>query len=138
MACPWAPRCGLVDFDKCNHVQVWDDTLARDIKKLALGICANDPYYPSPLPDTQLGWDVYLTFTETYIQAGRQIIERGLSKGASSDEVLERVLKRPAMVMTEWTKIVADAKENNEREVYDLRKKIRQKLEWKTPSWFMK
>ncbi|KAH7320852.1 hypothetical protein B0I35DRAFT_501046 [Stachybotrys elegans] len=125
----------LVDFDKCNRVQVWDDTLAKDIRTLALGICANDPYYPSPLPDTRLGWDVFITFTDTYIRAGRRLLEASFGKAATSDEQLQRVLERPAMVMREWTKIVMNAKKNNERDVFDARIKIRKEEAWEKPTW---
>jgi len=125
----------LVDFDKCNRVRVWDDTLTQDIRKLALGICANDPYYPSPLPDTRFGWDVFLTFTETYIRAGRYLLQRTFEKVATSDEQLEKVLQRPAMVMREWTKIVMNAKRNNERDVFDARMKIRREEGWERPAW---
>lgn len=125
----------LVDFDKCNRVQVWDDTLAQDIRKLALGICANDPYYPNPLPDTRFGWDVFLTFTETYIRVGCCLLEHSFAKVATSDEQLQRVLQRPAMVMRTWTKIVMDAKRNNEREVFDARVKIRKEEGWERPAW---
>ncbi|CAH0017976.1 unnamed protein product [Clonostachys rhizophaga] len=127
----------FVDFDKCNRVRVWDDTLAKDIRKLALGICANDPYYPNPLPDTQLGWDVFVAFTETYIQAGRCLLQRAFEKVATSDEHLERILQRPSMVMREWSKIMINAKRNNEREVYDARVKIRKEQGWKRPDWAM-
>lgn len=125
----------LVDFDKCNRVRVWDDALAKDIRTLALGICANDPYYPGPLPDTRLGWDLYVTFTETYIQAGRHLLQHAFNKVATSDEQLDKVLRRPAMVMREWTKIVMEAKRNNEREVYDARVRLRKEEEWALPSW---
>jgi hypothetical protein len=125
----------LVDFDKCNRVRVWDDTLAKDIRKLALGICANDPYYPSPLPDTRLGWEVYVTFTKTYIDAGRHLLRRAFERVATSDEHLERVLERPAMVMREWTKIVMRAKKNNERDIFDNRMKLRREEGWLKPDW---
>lgn len=125
----------LVDFDKCNRVRLWDDTLAQDIRKLALGICANDPYYPGPLPDTRFGWDVFVTFTETYIRAGRHLLQRAFEKVATSDEQLQKVLQRPAMVMREWTRIVMNAKRNNEREVFDARMRIRKEENWERPAW---
>lgn len=125
----------FVDFDKCNRVRVWDDTLAEDIRKLALGICANDPYYPSPLPDTKFGWEVFLTFAETYIRAGQHLLQRAFEKAATSDEQLQKVLQRPAMVMREWTKIVMKAKRNNERDVFDVRMKIRRDEGWVKPAW---
>ncbi|KAI9171067.1 hypothetical protein HJFPF1_00546 [Paramyrothecium foliicola] len=125
----------LVDFDKCNRVPVWTGTLTEDIRKLALGICANDPYYPSPLPDTRLGWDVFLTFTDTYIRVGRYLLQRAFGKVATSDEQLEQVLQRPAMVMRTWVKIVLDAKRNNERDVFDARTRIRREEGWERPGW---
>jgi hypothetical protein len=126
----------LVDFDKCSRVQIWSDTLNVGIRKPALGICANDPYYPNPLPDTQLGWDVYLTFTDTYIRAGRQLLQHAFEKAATSDEQLALLLQRPAMVMTEWTKIVAEAKSNNERDIFDARVRIRKENGWEKPAWW--
>lgn len=132
---PTNTQMWLVDFDKCNRVRVWDDTLAKDIRTLALGICANDPYYPSPLPDTRFGWDVFVTFTETYIRAGRHLLNRTFDKVATSDEQLQKVLQRPAMVMREWTKITMSAKRNNERDVFDTRMKIRREEGWVRPSW---
>lgn len=125
----------LVDFDKCNRVRVWDDTLAQDIRKLALGICANDPYYPSPLPDTRLGWDIYLTFTRTYIDAGCHLLRRAFEKVATSDDQLQKVLERPAMVMVEWTKVDMRGKRNNERDVFDKRMDLRKKEGWRKPDW---
>ncbi|KFA45823.1 hypothetical protein S40293_11333 [Stachybotrys chartarum IBT 40293] len=132
---PTNTQMWLVDFDKCNRVPVWDDTLTRDIRKLALGICANDPYYPSPLPDTRFGWDVFITFTDTYIRAGRYLLEHAFGKVATSDEQLQQVLQRPAMVIREWTKIVMDAKRNNERDLYDARVKLRKEEGWERPAW---
>jgi Zinc finger protein len=125
----------LVDFDKCNRVRVLDDTLDKDIRTLALGICANDPYYLNPLPGTQLGWDVFLTFTQTYIRAGRHLLQRAFDKVATSDEQLQCVLQRPAMVMREWTKIVMNAKRNNEKDVFDTRMRIRKEDGWAKPAW---
>jgi Zinc finger protein len=132
---PPGTQMWLVDFDKCNRVRVWDDTLAGDIRKLALGICANDPYYPNPLPDTQFGWDVFVTFTETYILAGRHLLQRAFDKVATSDAQLQRVLDRPAMVMREWTRIVMNAKRNNERGVFDERMRLRKENGWAKPKW---
>lgn len=125
----------LVDFDKCNPVRVWDDTLTKDIHKLALGICANDSYYPSPLPDTRFGWDVYVAFTDAYIRAGQCILQNAFDKVATTDEHLEGVLQRPAMVMREWTRIFMNAKRNNERELFDTRMKIRKGEGWEKPAW---
>lgn len=132
---PAGTQMWLVDFDKCNRVQVWDDSLAKDIKKLALGICANDPYYPSPLPDTQIGWDVFLEFTNTYIEAGRHILQQSFERAATSDGQLQKVLQRPAMVMREWTRVVMSAKKNNERELFDARIGIRREKGWVWPGW---
>ncbi|KAG9256806.1 uncharacterized protein F5Z01DRAFT_697587 [Emericellopsis atlantica] len=132
---PTRTQMWLVDFDKCNRVRVWDDTLAQDIRTLALGICANDPYYPNPLPDTQFGWDVFVTFTETYIRAGRHLLQRAFEKVATNDEQLQKVLKRPAMVMREWTRTVMNAKRNNERDVFDARMRVRKEQGWVTPAW---
>jgi hypothetical protein len=132
---PTNTQMWLVDFDKCNRVPVWDDSLTKDIRKLALGICANDPYYPSPLPDTRFGWDVFITFTNTYIRAGRYLLEHAFGKVATSDEQLQGVLQRPAMVMREWIKIVMDAKRNNERDLFDSRVKLRKEEGWNTPAW---
>ncbi len=100
-----------------------------------MGIYANDPYYPSPLPDTQLGWDVYLTFTEAYVDAGRHLLQQAFETVATSDDQLQKVLQRPAMVMTEWTKIVMKAKRNNESDVYEKRVKLRKKNGWTKPRW---
>lgn len=135
---PKNTRMWLVDFDKCNRVQMWDDTVAEDIRKLALGICANDSYYPSPLPDTRLGWEVYMIFTDTYICAGRHLLEHAFGKVATNDGQLNTVLERPAMVMREWTKIVMNAKKNNERDVFDTRMKIRKDEGWEKPAWYAK
>jgi hypothetical protein len=125
----------LVDFDKCNRVQVWTDTEAEDIRKLALGICANDPYYPNPLPDTKLGWDVFITFTNAYIAVGRHLLQRAFERAATSDEQLQQVLQRPALVMRKWAQIVMDAKRNNERDVFETRMKIRREEGWGKPTW---
>ncbi|KAI6783590.1 uncharacterized protein J7T54_005619 [Emericellopsis cladophorae] len=125
----------LVDFDKCNRVRVWDDTLAQDIRMLALGIRANDPYYPNPLPDTQFGWDVFVTFTETYIRAGRHLLQRAFDKVATTDAQLQGVLERPAMMMRESTRIVMNAKRNNEKDVFNVRMRLRKEQGWAKPGW---
>jgi hypothetical protein len=125
----------LVDFDKCNRVRVWNDTLATDIRKLALGICANDPYYPNPLPDTRFGWDVFVTFTDTYISVGRLLLQHAFDKVATTDEQLQQILRRPAMVMREWTRIFMDAKRNNERDVFEARVRMRKDGGWEKPAW---
>ncbi|KAH7308555.1 hypothetical protein B0I35DRAFT_413191 [Stachybotrys elegans] len=127
----------VVDFDKCSRVRVWDSTLSKDIRRLAEGINANDPYYPGPLPDTNFGWEVFITFTETYIKAGRCILRHTFEKVATGDEQLQHVLQRPAMVMREWTKIVMNAKKTQEREVYDARMKIRKIEGWEKPAWLI-
>lgn len=125
----------FVDFDKCNRVCVWEASLDQDSRKLALGIFANDPYYPSPLPDTRLGWDVFITFSETYIRASQCLLQRAFEKVATSDEQMQHVLQRPAMVMRTWTKIVMDAKKNNERDDHEARVKIRREGGWPRPAW---
>ncbi|KAF4120138.1 hypothetical protein GMORB2_3265 [Geosmithia morbida] len=132
---PEGTQLWLVDFDKCNRVRIWDDTLSRDIRELALGICANDAYYPTPLLDTRFGWDVYIAFADAYIRAGRCLLRHAFEKVATTDEQLEMVLQRPAMVMKKWTKIFIDSKKNNERELFDTRTRIRKEKGWEMPAW---
>lgn len=126
----------LVDFDKCNRVCIWEETLTKDIRRLALGICANDPYYPNPLPDTRQGWDVFLRFTEAYIRAGRRILQHASKKVATNDEQMEHILQRPVLVMREWTKIVWNTKRQNERDIFEQKVRIHKEERWVRPVWF--
>jgi hypothetical protein len=97
----------ILDFDKANEARVVDATRSEDISKLVTATRANDPYYPTMIPDSKLEWAVMGAFTSTYVSAGKAILEdqsTALKAVEVSDAAMDNYLNRPRDVMKEWVR----------------------------------